>query len=259
MAARGLSEQRFRELSDSELTTVLVVGLIVAGVILRVQGVGAPPFFTFDEEPFATNARHYLVHAPDDNDHPPLGKLLQAVGLLLFDYTPLGWRFVALCFGIHNILIAYWLGSALFERRRAGLFAAACIAADGFFLSYSRAGLLDGILVCFVLWSFLAAVVARNARGVAVSALLVGLAASVKWSGFMAAVPAVAAVYWFGRVPRKAIGWFALAPIVHVLVWMLGLWISDEPWQPSVLFPLMVRLFQHHQKRGVEHGELNSA
>src|SRR5262245_53310261 len=114
---------QWRDLSEAELTTAIAVVMIVGGVIIRVQGVGAPDFFTFDEQPFAENAFRYLVGAADQNDHPPLGKLLMAVGYLLFGYNSLAWRFVTLCFGIHNLLIAYWLGAAVFESRRAGLFA----------------------------------------------------------------------------------------------------------------------------------------
>ena len=119
----------------------------------------------------------------DDNDHPPLGKLFIAAGMLLFGDNPTGWRAASLIFGLQTLVIAAALARALFADRRAGWFAAAFFAGDGFFLAYSRTALLDGGLTCLVLWSLLAAVTARTWRGVLACAVLVGLAASVKWSG----------------------------------------------------------------------------
>ena len=44
--------------------------------------------------------------------------------------------------------------------------AAAFVAADGFFISYSRSGLLDGMMISFMLWGMVAAVGARTWKGV---------------------------------------------------------------------------------------------
>jgi dolichyl-phosphate-mannose--protein O-mannosyl transferase len=242
----------WRGLSEAELTTAIAAAMIVGGVIVRVQGIGAPDFFAFDEQPFAENAFNYLAAAADYNDHPPLGKLLLAVGYLLFGYTSLAWRFVALCFGIHNLLIAYWLGSAVFESRRAGLFAAACLAADGFFIAYSRTGLLDGMLVCLVLWGVLAAVTARSRASVLASVLLLACATSIKWSGIMGVVPAAAAIWVYRRAPRSSLAAFALVLPLHAAIWMAGLALTGRPWDPVSLLSVMKTLFLDHLARGVE-------
>lgn len=236
--------------SKDPVTTSLLALMIVGGLVCRVWNIAEPRFFTFDEKEFVTNAHNYLVGLRDANDHPPLGKLVMSLGLLLFGNNSLGWRFVPLCFGIENLIIAYFLARALFQSPRAGLFAAAFMAADGFFISYSRAGLLDGILTCLVLLSLLAAVTARGAFGVLLSALLVGLAMSVKWSGAFAAIPALAAVWWLGRAPRLNVLWFLLVPFVHVGVWTLGLYICQQPSDPASLFTLMKSLYQHHLALG---------
>ena len=39
-------------------------------------GLPWPTWFTFDEEPFVKNAHNYALGLPDNNDHPPFGKLL---------------------------------------------------------------------------------------------------------------------------------------------------------------------------------------
>ncbi len=216
---------RWGEMRRAErLTTGLILLMIAAGVVLRIQGIGFPPYFTFDEQFYAPTAHHYLVGTPDLHDfHPPLGKLLGSIGLLLFGYTSVGWRFMYLCFGLQNLVVSYWLGREIFHDRRAGWLTAAFVAADGFFIAYSRCSLTDSMLTCFVLWSMLAAVTARTYRGVIATAILVGAATSIKWSGLMTVIPATVALLVLRHVAWYQIFWFVLTPVVHVLIWFAGL------------------------------------
>jgi dolichyl-phosphate-mannose--protein O-mannosyl transferase len=231
-------------------TTVILTIMIAGGVALRLRNIGFPPRFTFDEQHFVPNARRYLVGEADDNDHPPLGKLFIAAGMLLFGDNPTGWRAASLIFGLQTLVIAAALARALFADRRAGWFAAAFFAGDGFFLAYSRTALLDGGLTCLVLWSLLVAVTARTWRGVLACAVLVGLAASVKWSGGMAVVPAVAAILVLRRTPRWSLLLFAAAPIVHVALWLATFPLCGRPADPRALLTLMRALLYHHIEVG---------
>lgn len=257
--ARESLRTKWAALAPTARATTLVLGaLIVFGVVIRVQRLGVPPHFTFDEELFVRPAHGYLLGRTDANDHPPLGKLFMAVGILLFGANPVGWRFASLVFGLQTLVIAQWTGAALFRSSRAGWFACAAIAADGFFIGYSRCGLLDGMLTCLVLWSFLAAVTARTALDVVSSALLVGLAASVKWSGAFALFPAAAAVLLLGQVDRRTVLLFAVTPLVHVALWGAGLWLTGDRNDPRTIVELMVRLFHHHQQMGLKDNALAS-
>jgi dolichyl-phosphate-mannose--protein O-mannosyl transferase len=231
-------------------TTIVLSIMIAGGVLLRVRNIGFPPRFTFDEHHFVPNARRYLLGESDDNDHPPLGKLFIAAGLLLFGDNPTGWRAASLIFGLQTLVIVVALARAVFADRRASWFAAAFFAGDGFFLAYSRTALLDGGLTCLVLWSFLAAVTARTWRGVLASALLVGLAASVKWSGGMAVVPAAGAILVLRRAPRWSLLLFAAAPIAHVALWLATFPLSGRPADPHALLALMGELLHHHIEVG---------
>jgi len=136
--------------------------------------------------------------------------------------------------------------------------AAAWVAADGCFLAYSRAGLLDGILGCLVLWSLLAAVTARSWRGVVATAVLVGLAASVKWSGALALVPAIAALLLGGRTSRRSLCWLVLAPVVHVVLWMASLRITAQPSDIASVWQVMLGLYRRHVFAGIHHSALAS-
>ena len=241
----------WQALSPAERATTAALSImIVAGVALRIQNIAFPPRFTFDEQHFVPNARRYLVGEADDNDHPPLGKLLIAVGLLLFGDNPTGWRAASLIFGLQSLVVAAALARALFANRRAGWFAAAFFAGDGFFLAYSRTALLDGGLACLVLWSFLAAVTARTWKGVLACALLVGLAASIKWSGGMAVVPAVVAILVLRRAPRWSLLLFAAAPLIHLALWLGTFPLSGRPADPRALLTLMRALLHRHIEIG---------
>jgi dolichyl-phosphate-mannose--protein O-mannosyl transferase len=233
-------------------TTIMLVVMVVGGVALRVWNIGAPPRFTFDEHHFIPNARHYLDGVADDNDHPPLGKLFIAASMLLFGDDPTGWRAASLILGLQTLVVAAALVREVTADRRAGWFAAAFFAADGFFLAYSRTALLDGGLACLVLWSILAALVARSWRGVLASAVLVGLAASVKWSGGFAVLPALAAAWMRRRVPRwQVLLVFGIAaPATHVGLWMASLAFTHRPASPHALVILMRDLVHRHVSMG---------
>lgn len=248
--------RRWEEMSIvRRCTTVCLAIMVVGGVGLRIWDIGYPSFQTFDEAFFDVNAQNYLLGLPDVNDHPPLGKLIEAIGILLFGYNSVGRRFASLCFGLETILVAYWFAQSLFSSRRAGAFAAAFFAADGFFVAYSRAGLLDGILCCFILFSVLLAVTARGWPSVLASAVFVGLAASIKWSGVLAVLPAAGAVLLLGRAPPLSILLFAATPLVHVGLWSAALRMTHSPSDLRSVLELMARLYRHHLDLGkVENG-----
>ncbi|MFW5740510.1 MAG: phospholipid carrier-dependent glycosyltransferase, partial [Myxococcota bacterium] len=122
--------------------------------LLRTGGY-SPAHLTFDEHHFVPNAQNYLAGKADTNDHPPLGKLLIASAIALFGDTAAIWRLPALLAGLLSIFLAYRLAARLFRDERAGWFAAVFVAVDGFFISYARTALLDGVLAMFMLASAL--------------------------------------------------------------------------------------------------------
>jgi dolichyl-phosphate-mannose--protein O-mannosyl transferase len=213
------------------ITRYALLLMIVGGVVLRIQNVGYPFNYGFDEHQYAGAAHQFLVGVTDSAEccHPPLSKLLIGIGMLVFGNTPLGWRFVPLCFGIQCIVLAYLITTSLFRNRTAGWLAAAFMAADGFYLAYSRASLPDIILACLVQWCMLAAITARGWLGVLVCALLVGVASSIKWVALLVGLPACFAILLLKRAPWYSLVSFAVVPVVHVAIWMVGLDLIGHP------------------------------
>lgn len=257
---KGWVRSGWREQSTAERIVTVILGvMIVGGFIIRVQGVASPPSFTFDEEPFVRNAHNYALGLADTNDHPPFGKMLIGVGMTLFGFNSLGWRFIPLCFGLQTVVLSYWLGRVVFQSKRAGWMAAAFLAADGFFISYSRSGLLDGTMITLVLWSLVAAAVAQTWRGVVVSAILVGLAMSVKWSGMFVVLPAAAVLVLMRRVDQRTVLLYALAPAVHFLVWTGALGLTGQANSIPATWKVMHDLYVHHLDLGHYKNELSSS
>jgi dolichyl-phosphate-mannose-protein mannosyltransferase len=240
------------------LVTVFIVIMIVGGVLIRIQDPAWPTWFTFDEEPFVKNAHSYALAVADNNDHPPFGKMLIAVGMLLFGYNSLGWRFVPLLFGLQSVCLAYWLGRVVFGNKRAGWMAAAFMAADGFFISYSRSGLLDGMMISFMLWGMVAALGARTWRGVLAAGVLIGLSTSVKWSGAMTAIPAAVGILMMRRVSIFSVLWLGVIPVVHTLIWMGALRLTGKASDPVSTWKVIIGLYKHHLDLGHYKNDLSS-
>src|SRR5262249_44777974 len=147
-----LVEHRMRSMLRRDGPLFVVCASVVAfGIWLRLQNLGFPRVLTFDERHFVLNARNYIAHQHDWNDHPPLSKLLFALSIMMRGDNSVGWRFIAAAAGLFNILLAVTLGRNLFRDRLAGWLAGAFVAGDGFLIAYSRTALPDGILVTFVL------------------------------------------------------------------------------------------------------------
>lgn len=243
---------------ESRIITVCLALMIVGGVILRAQSLAYPTWFTFDEEGFAKNAHNYGLRVPDDNDHPPLGKLLIAVGMMLFGYNSLGWRFVPLVFGIQTVVLTFWLGRAVFGRTRAAWIATAFVAADGFFISYSRSALFDGMMLTFILWAMVLAYEAINWRGVLASGVMIGLAMTCKWVAIVAVVPAALALLVRRRVSIFSVLAFAIIPVIHIAIWSGALALTGKEYSLPVTWKTMVDLYKHHLSLGKYHNDLSS-
>ncbi|HEX7598153.1 MAG TPA: phospholipid carrier-dependent glycosyltransferase [Polyangia bacterium] len=255
------SQAWWKSISRAEqATTVLFACMIIGGVLLRMQGIGFPPRLTFDEQFYGPTSHNFLIGVPDLHDyHPPFGKLLGSIGLLLYGYNSVGWRFAYLCFGLQTMVVAFFLAREIFADRRAGWVAAAFMAADGFFIAYSRAGLIDGMLTCFVLWSMLAIVTARTWRGVFVTAILIGATTSIKWSGALTLIPATIALLVLGRVRWYQLFWFAVTPVVHLLIWSFGLRLMGHANDPVSLWKVLHHSFVSLAATGAYDNPLMSA
>jgi 4-amino-4-deoxy-L-arabinose transferase-like glycosyltransferase len=137
---------------------LIFVGVFALGIgwFARLYNLGFPPRQIWDEIYFPVFARDYLNGTPFFDLHPPLGKFIIAFGIGLAGDTPFGWRLMPALFGCAMVPLAGALGWYYFKERAGALLLATFIACETMLIVYSRTGLMDGILVFFVLATFLA-------------------------------------------------------------------------------------------------------
>jgi dolichyl-phosphate-mannose-protein mannosyltransferase len=108
----------------------------------------------FDEVYFARSAENYVNHQiPNERTHPPLGKLIQALGVAVFGETPFGWRIMGVLFATLIIPLMYLLGKKLFGTWIGGFSAAFLLAFDFMHFTMARIGTVDTYVVFFSLLS----------------------------------------------------------------------------------------------------------
>jgi dolichyl-phosphate-mannose-protein mannosyltransferase len=165
---------------------IFVIILTALSLAIRLFQIGKINSLIFDEVYFVAFAKNYLTGTSFFDIHPPLGKLIIALGIKIFHDTPFGWRIMSALFGTALIPLIYLTGKEL-ANKTVGFFAALIVALDGMILVYSRLGLMDIFLATFLVASFFFFLkFSKNQKvlNLFLSGVFLGLAASVKYNGF---------------------------------------------------------------------------
>jgi dolichyl-phosphate-mannose-protein mannosyltransferase len=202
------------------LVSIGVFALAV-GWFARLYRLGSPSRLVWDEIYFPVFARDYLNGTPFFDLHPPLGKFVIAAGIALVGDTPVGWRIMPALFGCAMIPLAAVLGWYYFRERVAALLLATIVACETMLIVYSRTGLMDGILVLFVLATFLSAVLVRRRWQVSLPMVLLGLAVAVKWAVLPVAVP-VGYILWRKDLLKPLLWTLWVPALVYLSVVFVG-------------------------------------
>lgn len=110
----------------------------------------------FDEKHYAPQSYDIARLGIEENPayglvvHPPVAKQIQSVGGLLFDYTPMGWRFTAALAGVLVVLMVMRITRRLTRSTQLGFVAGLLLCLDGVTFVTSRIGMLDIYQVLFV-------------------------------------------------------------------------------------------------------------
>lgn len=199
------------------------LAVLVLAAVLRIWSLARPESLVFDELYYVRDAVSQLAHGyptewPDDDPtfggerarlfgedastiaHPPLGKWLIGLGVLLFGPdSGWGWRISVALAGVAAVGVAMRLGVLLSRSLWTAWLAGLLLAVDGVHVTLSRVALLDGFLTLFVAlgalcvvrdWQSTAVQPRDSGRGVLwrrpwlfAAGLSFGAATAVKWSG----------------------------------------------------------------------------
>ena len=137
-------------------TDTIIIGVLVAAAIAtRFWKLGNPSEIVFDEVHFVGQARHYLHSETFLDPHPPVAKLLIALGIWLFGDHSWSWRLGNATLGTVLVGVTYLLGRRMFKDRLAATLAAGFVLLDGFFLVDSRIACIDIVYLTFAAISYL--------------------------------------------------------------------------------------------------------
>src|SRR5208337_3012762 len=123
--------------------TIVISALLIGAAITRFWHLGHPAEIVFDEVHFVAQGRHYLHGESFLDPHPPLAKLVIALGILIFGDHPVGWRVGNATIGTALVGITYLLGRRISGSRLVGALAGAIILCDGMYLVDSRFAVID--------------------------------------------------------------------------------------------------------------------
>ena len=122
---------------------------------------------------------------PYEVSHPPLGKLIIAIGISLFGMTPFGWRFSGTLFGVLMLPVMYVLLKRMFRRTEIAACGTAIFAFDFMHFIQTRIATIDTYAVFFILLMYLFMylyVSEGDKKHLALSGLFFGLGAASKWT-----------------------------------------------------------------------------
>jgi dolichyl-phosphate-mannose--protein O-mannosyl transferase len=242
-----------------------------------------PPTFLsqtyFDEVYYVKTAEQYLDRLePFEWTHPPLGKLLMALGITVFNFSPFGWRFLGVLFATLMIPITYFFARVMFETRSAAILSSFLLTFDFLHFTMARIGTIDTYLVFFTLVSsfffylnFRSMFCERprpNFKFVFLGIIFFSMALSVKWValfGFVGQMFLVLAM-GLGRLVRSKdsprIGVRQLKPMVIVLGFLIvGGLIYLSTFMPYMLighslsdvYNLQWRMYSYHAGLPITH------
>lgn len=162
----------------------------------------------FDEIYHARTAKEHLDGANTyETSHPPLGKLLMAVGVWMFGMTPFGWRFMGAVMGILMLPAMYALGKQLTKKSSMAFAAMAMMTLDCMHSTQTRIATIDSYPVLFILlsWLFMLRFMQTDIVRVpmkkllpdlALSGFFMGCGVASKWIGIYSGAGLAVVFFW---------------------------------------------------------------
>lgn len=146
---------------------------------------------------------------PYEISHPPLGKLIIAIGIELFGMTPFGWRFSGTLFGVLMLPVLYAFLKKMFGGTAVPACGTAIFAFDFMHFTQTRIATIDTYAVFFIIlmYMFMYLYISRNKlKYLALSGLFFGLGAASKWTCIYAGggLAVIWLIHWIRHFDTKS-------------------------------------------------------
>lgn len=140
----------------------------------------------FDEIYHVRTAIEYLENiSPYEISHPPLGKEIISIGIILFGYSPFGWRFMGTLFGILMLPFLYYFLKILFGNIQVASAGTIIFAFDFMHFVQTRIATIDTYAVFFIilmnLFMYLYLIKGKT-RYLGVCGICFGIGVACKWT-----------------------------------------------------------------------------
>ncbi len=156
---------------------IVILLLFSTAFITRILRLTHPPHIISDEIYYVVAARSLISTGNDPNlVHPPLGKYLIGLGILMFGDNSFGWRINGAFLGSLISPLVYLIGKKIWHEK-VGILSGVFILIDPLTYAMSCIAMLDIYLTFFITFAFLAFTYQRYF----ISAVFFGLASSVKF------------------------------------------------------------------------------
>lgn len=175
----------------------------------------------FDEIYHPRTAYEILNRLPVyETTHPPLGKVIQSIGIWIFGMTPFGWRIMGTLAGVLMLPLLYFIAKRLFGGTGWALMAQLLFTFDFMHFSQTRIGTIDSYCLLFILLAYAFLICywqegfdKAKYRHLFLGGVAFGLAAASKWVGVYSAagIAVIMIVYWvkeYLRCKREKENWF---------------------------------------------------
>ncbi len=237
----------------------LLLALLAEAIFL--VRLSVPHMPVFDEVHYLPAARALLeMSHPANVEHPPLAKILIAIGMKMFGDVPFGWRVMSTLAGSATIAGTFALAYVVTGRTRAGVIAALTTLLGFTVYVQARIAMLDGFMAAFVVWGAACLLWAMRGTGGQVrrrwtaGAVLLGLAVACKWTA--APYVAFAAVAYLLLRRGRADRWRGLGPVAAVAIlggvsvaaylvtFLPAFFYTDQPLTWRTLLPFQWEMYQ---------------
>lgn len=193
----------------------MIFSLVLVALLLHLYVVPYAHISVFDEKYYVPEAQSIIHQRTILNpEHPALGKLFIASGILVFGDNPWGWRIPSVVFGVASLIIFYFICRRL-ANKEVALFASFLMVFESLTFVISGIAMLDVFSLTFMLLAFLFYLHDRYVF----SGISLGLSAVCKLTGLLGVF--VILGHWLilrRRQPLRNIALFVFAVLVAFMV-----------------------------------------
>lgn len=169
---------------------------------------------TYFDEIYHARTAYEMIHGLYcyENTHPPLGKILISLGILMFGMCPFGWRFMGTLFGVLMLPVLYGFSKKFLEETWICTVVTVLFAFDFMHFVQTRVATIDVFVTLFIMlsyyfmycygqYSFYDTRLGETFVPLGLCGVAMGFGWAAKWTGMYASLGL--AIFFFARMGKR--------------------------------------------------------